>query len=287
MNAKTFVTLVLGMIAMRWEAWTADQPPLKERIAAAAGAVKDPVQPAAPRRVLMLSLAEGFKHGVMPTVAEAYRALSEHTGVFTFEDTKDKGVINAERLAQVDTLILNNTSLLKLDETQRAALLGYVRGGGGLVGIHAATDAFSDWPEGAALLGGIFDGHPWNAPGTWRIIPEEPDHPLNRGFGGEGFSLRDEIYQFKAPYDRANLRVLLKLDWSDESNHKVNKNDIKRTDEDFAISWIRREGEGRVFYTSLGHNDDVFTHAGVLQHLLDGLQYATGDRKVDDAPSKR
>ena len=53
---------------------------------------------------------------------------------------------------------------------------------------------------------------------------------------------------------------------------------------DFPMSWIRRHGKGRVFYTGLGHGPDVFSNARVLEHLLAGIQYALGDLAADDAP---
>jgi type 1 glutamine amidotransferase len=53
---------------------------------------------------------------------------------------------------------------------------------------------------------------------------------------------------------------------------------------DFPMSWIRRHGKGRVFYTGLGHGADVFTNPQMLQHILAGIQYALGDLVADDAP---
>jgi type 1 glutamine amidotransferase len=62
-----------------------------------------------------------------------------------------------------------------------------------------------------------------------------------------------------------------------------NEAEIKE-DMDFPMSWIRRHGKGRVFYTGLGHGADVFTNAQMLQHILAGIQYALGDLVADDAP---
>src|SRR5690606_10399621 len=122
-----------------------------------------------------------------------------------------------------DAVVLNNTTQLKLPDAGKQALLEFVRKGKGLVGIHAATDSFYDWPEGAAMLGGLFDGHPWGAGGTWAFKLDEPAHPLNAAWVGKGFKLQDEIYQFKSPYTRADRRVLVSLDLSDAATGGVEK----------------------------------------------------------------
>ena len=59
---------------------------------------------------------------------------------------------------------------------------------------------------------------------------------------------------------------------------------VRKQDMDFPMSWIRRQGKGRVFYTGLGHGPDVFSNARMLEHLLAGIQYALGDLAADDAP---
>jgi type 1 glutamine amidotransferase len=60
-----------------------------------------------------------------------------------------------------------------------------------------------------------------------------------------------------------------------------------RTDHDYALSWIRREGRGRVFYEAHGHHERVYAMTPMLEHLLAGAQYALGDLRADDAPSIR
>ena len=62
---------------------------------------------------------------------------------------------------------------------------------------------------------------------------------------------------------------------------------MKREDKDFAVSWVRPYGSGRVFYTSFGHDKRAFLNPATLSHILDGLQYTLGDLKVDDTPKSR
>jgi type 1 glutamine amidotransferase len=130
------------------------------------------------------------------------------------------------------------------------------------------------------MLGGLFDGHPWGADGTWAFQLDDPAHVLNRAWKGKGFKLQDEIYQFKSPYSRSDRRVLVSLDLADPATGAV-QNGINRKDKDFAVAWIKQEGKGRVFYCSLGHAANVFQDPGVLRFYLDGIQYATGDLEAD------
>jgi len=104
---------------------------------------------------------------------------------------------------------------------------------------------------------------------------------LNAAFDGKPFVIADEIYQFGAPYSRDKLRVLLSLE---PAKIDPAKPGIKRTDDDFAISWVRQYGKGRVFYCSLGHRDEIFWNPQILAHYLAGIQFALGDLSADAAP---
>lgn len=245
------------------------------------------IPPQTPRRVLVFWRCEGFFHG--SGIAAGNRAIElmgQKTGAFQTDVTDDYAAFDPASLARYDAVILNNTTRLKIpDDTKKQALLAFVRNGKGLVGIHAATDNFYDWPEAAAMIGGLFDGHPWGGGGTWAFKLDEPDHPLTRAFAGKGFKLKDEIYQFKAPYTREDRRVLLTLDLSDPTTGGVQKG-VKRTDGDFAVAWIKHEGKGRVFYCGLGHAGNVFKEPAVLRFFLDGTQFALGDLKLDASPRK-
>jgi type 1 glutamine amidotransferase len=135
------------------------------------------------------------------------------------------------------------------------------------------------------MIGGLFDGHPWGANGTWALKLDEPAHTIVKAFNAQNFKIKDEIYQFKGSYSREKCRVLISVDLSDEVTR--NRPNQKREDKDNAVCWIRPYGAGRVFYCSLGHNAEVFTHSGVLGTYLAGIQYALGDLKCDDTPSKK
>ena len=178
--------------------------------------------PKQPRRVLVFWRCEGFFHGQgIAGGNQAIESMGKATGAYTADISRDYEVFTPANLAKYDAVVLNNTTGLKLSAEQQQALLDFVNSGKGLVGVHAATDNFYDWPEGASMLGGLFSGHPWGGGGTWAFKIDEPDHTLTRAFGGKGFKLRDEIYQFKDPYTRNDRRVLLSLDLSDKDTGDV------------------------------------------------------------------
>ena len=104
---------------------------------------------------------------------------------------------------------------------------------------------------------------------------DEPEHPLNRVWGGKSFRMHDEFYELAKPYSRSDRQVLLTLDPEDPATAGVKP--IFRKDKDYAVSWIKKCGEGRVFYCMFGHNGEVFQNPAVLQFELDGIQYALGD----------
>jgi len=271
----TAASVILGLTS---SAMAAVNPADLEKVEAALPD-KPTAKPAKPRKILVINLCHGFRHGSIPLGAATLSLMGEKTGAFTTDDTDDLGTLTPENLAKYDAVCLNNTTRLKITDDQKKALADFVKGGGGLIGIHAASDNFYDWPEGAAMVGGLFNGHPWGGGGTWAVKIDEPDHPLCKGFGGVGFREKEEIYKLKDPYSRENLRVLVSLDMEEGSNRPG------REDGDNAISWIQSIEKGRCFYTSFGHNNHIFWNEAILQHMLDGIQYALGDLKCDDTPS--
>jgi type 1 glutamine amidotransferase len=239
-----------------------------------------PATPQRPRRLLIYTDCRGFVHSSIPHCTAAIQALGWRTGAFDSDVSADPEVFRPASLARYDAICFNNTTGTLFDDPAlRESLLDFVRAGGGIVGIHAATDCFYEWPAFGELMGGYFDGHPWNEEVTLHV--ENADHPLTQMFGEAPFAVADEIYQFRAPYSRDKLRVLLTLDTKQTD---MNKSGIKRDDNDFAVSWIHPYGAGRVFYCSLGHRHDIFTNTTILEHYLAGIQYALGDLPADATP---
>ncbi len=247
----------------------------------AAAPDKAAVQPKQPRRMLVFNLCEGYKHSSVPYVAKALEVIGQKTGAFETVNSDDMAVFEAENLAKFDAVCFNNTTRLTFENKQyRRNLMDFVRGGKGIVGIHAATDNFYNWPEAAEMFGGIFVSHPWTANGTWAVKIDEPEHKLTEPFGAEGFKISDEIYLVKQLKLRDNSRILLSLDFSDPAT-------LERDNKypDVPVSWVRDFGKGRVFYCSLGHNHDVLWNPAVLEHYMLGIQFAMGDLEADTTPS--
>ena len=240
-----------------------------------------------PRKLLVFWRCEGYFHTSIPVVNKALELMGEKTGAYDVVITDDYSVFTPQKLRQFDAVCLNNTTGLKFDPKETPerckALMDFVKSGKGIVGVHAGTDNFNQWPEGQEMMGGKFTGHPWGGGGTWAIKIDEPDHPLMRAFRGKGFKINDEIYRTDPPlYSRGKQRVLMSLDMSDPATRNVKG--FKPTDTDTGISWIKTWGKGRIFYCSLGHNDHIFWNRAILRHYLDGIQFAFGDYKVDTKP---
>ncbi|MCJ7777957.1 MAG: ThuA domain-containing protein [Sedimentisphaerales bacterium] len=245
------------------------------------------VKPEKPRKLLVFNLCQGFRHSSIPYWDKALEIMAQKTGAFNVVESNDLNVFKAESLKEFDAVCFNNTTGLKLSpETTPelcTGLMEFVKNGKGVIGIHAATDNFNQWPEAQEMMGGKFTGHPWGASGTWAIKIDEPNHPLMLPFKGQGFKIKDEIYRTEPPlYSRDKQLVLMSLDMSDPNTRNVK--DFKDTDVDTGISWIKTWGQGRVFYCSLGHDHAVTWNPAVLEHYLRGIQFALGDLKVEAKP---
>ena len=354
-----------------------------------------PARPARPRRVLMLAHSPGFTHSSIPLAARTVEELGRKTGGWSTTVSYDPNVITTENLKQYDAIVLNSTVGAFLDEAgdqavtdaRRAAFLGFVRGGKGLVGIHAASDAYhagqantpftraapmpallaavmvaqgdknadqkltsiefvalidawlealdsaktnrisetefaerfaaivppgagrgargggrgggvavgrgtapsgATWPDFNRMIGGIFKSHPWQ---RVPVRIEDAGSPLTVMFKNSSFEFQDETYSFfQDSWSRTNVRVLMSIDYArmSEADKALESNASARTDGDYGLSWIRRDGSGRVFYCALGHREDgIYRSTEMLQHLLAGIQYAIGDLKAEDSPSVR
>ena len=145
------------------------------------------------------------------------------------------------------------------------------------------------WPEWNKIIGGYFKFH-WNDPQLITVKIDDPKSPLTVMFGGQDFEIRDETYTYaQHSFSRENVHVLTSVNYDKMSAEDKAKEpaDTRRTDGDYALSWIRREGKGRLFYEAHGHHERVYAMTPMLEHMLAGIQYAIGDLKADDTPSKK
>lgn len=222
---------------------------------------------AQPLRVLYFTLSAGFKHEVIPESERILQQLGERSGQFEVTVSQDPALLDARTLAGYDVLMFYTTGELPISRQQKADLLAFVEGGKGFVGVHSASDTFYDWPAYGRMLGGYFDKHPWHEDITVRV--EDPTHPATRHLPAR-FDIHDEIYQFK-DWARDDVHMLLSLD---TASVDLAARDVHRSDGDFALGWTRQHGEGRVFYTALGHRPEVWNDPRFQQMLVHALLWS-------------
>ena len=287
MRQRSGPTVVFIALIVLFSAWTQGAAPVAvaqeplEKVAAAMPE-KAPAKPARPRKLLVFTLTKGFRHGSIPLAAKALEIMGEKTGAFEVVSSDDVAMLKPENLAKFDAFCSDQcTGSLTDDEALKQSLLDFVRSGKGYIGIHAATDV-GGWkfPEYHEMIGGVFAGHPFR---RISVKLDDPACPINAVFEGKGFEISDEIYIFRDPYSREKLRVLLSIDWE---NARIGKGG-NRADNDYALSWIREYGKGRVFYCAFGHDDAIWWNPAILGHYLAGIQYALGDLKADATPSAK
>jgi type 1 glutamine amidotransferase len=141
------------------------------------------------------------------------------------------------------------------------------------------------WPDFNTLIGGYFKFH-WADPQLITVKIDDPNSPLTTMFHGKEFEIHDETYTFQQEsFSRKNVHVLTSIDYDKMSPDDKAMESHPRKDADYALSYIRREGRGRVFYEGHGHSDRVYAMTPMLDHLRAGIQYALGDLQADDSPS--
>lgn len=248
----------------------------------------------APIRVLMVTATHGFRHtyGIEGAV-ELMREL-EKTTELRVDTTENLTTLNAANLARYDLLFFANSTLriAPKDTTpaalravrlraprpdavtaeQQKAVMDFVRSGKGVVVAHAGLDASYGWDAYREMVGGgLFESHPWTK--HLRVVNEATSHPAASHLS-DGFWIREEFYILdRSP--RATSRVLLSLD-----NTSLGAPNMGRlpapANSDHPVSWMRTEGQGRVFATILGHFRDTWQRPEFVQHLLTGMRMAAG-----------
>jgi type 1 glutamine amidotransferase len=118
--------------------------------------------------VLVFSKTSGFRHSSIPQGIAAIKTLGAAYG-FDVDATEDSARFTDVILANFRAVLFLNTTGTILDADQKAAFERYIRGGGGFVGIHSASDTEYDWPWYGSLVGAYFKSHPEIHPATVRI----------------------------------------------------------------------------------------------------------------------
>jgi cytochrome c len=217
------------------------------------------------QRVLVFSKTKGYYHESIPDGVAAVQKLGAENG-FRVDTTKDASQFSADNLKRYKAIIFLSTTLDVLNEDQQKAMEGYIQGGGGFVGVHAAADTEYDWPWYNKLVGAYFKSHPNNPnvrKATINVIDKQ--HPATEGLP-EQWERSDEWYNYKDI--NPDLKVLAKLD---EKSYEGGENG-----DNHPIIWYHEYDGGRAFYTGGGHTKESFADPVFMKHLLGGIEYAMG-----------
>ena len=246
-------------------------------------------KPKKARKLLVMDLCVngGYYHATIPQGNLALELIGKHTEAYTPVFSNDLSNLRYPAIKQFDAVFLNNVEgEMFIDPELMSGLLRYVREGGGVGGLHAATWASVDVPEYGELMGSQTGAHKYNGePGTIRI--EEPGTPLTAHFASKSFDVIDEFYHFLpgGPYSRDKLRVLISMD---PAKTTLSGNQYTtRPDNDYGMVWIKSEGKGRVFNCALGHRPDFYQNPEMEKLLLAATQFILGDLDADTTPSAK
>lgn len=231
----------------------------------------------APRKkVLVVTHAAGFKHSSRETGAAFVRFLGTVTkqwDVVGEADTKEtlQAWMTPEKLQGVDLVFFSNTTGdLGLTSDQKKAFYDWISNGGAYAGIHSAGDTYHGDADYLNLVRGEFLTHGPQV--KVEVRNQDPKHPATKDLP-ESFEIFDEIYEYKN-WERGRVHVLLSMPRHPQS----------KAPGDFPVAWTNRVGKGRMFYTSLGHREDVFLNPLYSKHVIGGMRWALGLESGDDTP---
>ena len=257
------------------------------------------------KHLLVVTVTKGFRHGSIPVAEETIQKLGDSTGDWDTEfvrtDDEMKAKMTPDALKKYDAVVFaNTTGVLPLPDPQ--GFLDYIKAGHGFAAMHSGSDTLHEWPgqkpgEVSAyidMLGGEFlthhaqcaiDAHAEDlrSPAT-RFLKKaakgvsadtqkdltKETLPVTDAKGGTTWKAFDEIYLLKNN-DRSKVHVLLSLDkYPNDGSADANKPG------DHLIAWVKSYGEGRVFYTELGHRDEMWRDPNYQQHITGGIRFALG-----------
>lgn len=239
-------------------------------LAAAAGALALPVPASAKgERILVFSHSTGYRHASVEAGVAALKALGARRGM-TVVASEDPSMFDGDKLKTFDAIVLLNNSTKRDDPAtewwvgrRRKALQAFVHRGGGIVGIHAASDSHYNWPWYGRLIGGWFTSHPKGTP-TGRVTVVDPRHPANKGLSNPP-PRTDEWYYFE-DLD-PTTHPLATIDPASIGEKDSNPN---------PAAWSHEFEGARVFYTAMGHTPESYSEPWFLRHLEGGLNWVIG-----------
>ncbi len=169
----------------------------------------------------------------------------------------DYSALNGENLEKYDLLLLYTTGNNRFGADVEA-VKKFVEGGKSLIGIHNASDTFTDNPDFISLLGGRFRHHP--AQLDIKVEITDAEHPIVKGI--KGFTVHDELYLFNDFHPERVHLLAQTRSYNDDDNGPV------------PICWTREQGKGKVFYLSLGHNPSVIADPKWQDLFMNGVKWS-------------
>ena len=208
---------------------------------------------------------KGFVHDNIAVCAAALKELCAKEGLQA-EVSDDPAVFSEAGLAKREAVVFaNSNNEAFATDAQRGALLDYVYRGGAFMGIHSATGSERKSEAFKQMLGGRFAWHPPLQPFTMRV--NDRRHPATAHLG-ETWSWADEAYVCDC---ETGVHVLLDLDVATLVKAPRDKRLDTFVNGHYPLAWCRRHGDGRVFYTALGHKKEYYQDAAFRKHLIKGL----------------
>jgi uncharacterized protein len=254
-----------------------------------------------PAKILLYTRSQFFQHSVIkpgkdggPSLVEQTLTTLGATHGFTIEHTKDGSVFTAEKLQTYDAFAFYTTGDLTAEGGDKQppmsiegkeALFAAVKGGKGFIGFHSASDTFhaESGPHSyivdkvpslySVMLGAEFIEH--GKQQETKAITIDATFPGIEDYK-DGLSLTEEWYSLKQfPND---LHVLQVLDTSTMQGTMYQRGN-------YPITWIHPYGQGKVFYTAMGHREDVWASPAYQKLICGGIDYALHRVTVDDSPN--
>ena len=222
-----------------------------------------------PDHILYFTHSAGYRHEVIPVSREILKQIGEIAPRFEVDATENVAVFTAQNLRRYGAIMFFTAGELLMNDVQKQALIDFVRDGGGFLGVHSATDTFYKWPEYGKLIGGYFDQHPWHQ--SVRIDVADRSDPLV-AFLGASIAISDEIYQIR-DFDAGGSHVLMRLD---PASVDLTRNNVHQHPYGWPLAWTRAYGNGRVFYTALGHEEAVWRDSRYQTLLRNAVFWAIG-----------
>ncbi|HON07130.1 MAG TPA: ThuA domain-containing protein [Verrucomicrobiota bacterium] len=280
-----------------------------------------------PKKLLLVTVTTGFRHSSIPTAEKVITKLARESGAFTVdlvqqppnkpnppkkpqnptpedeakykedlekykaEDAKWQAEVkkvleklSPDNLKKYDGVIFANTTG-DLPLPDRQAFIDWIKEGHAFIGMHSASDTFHGFKAYIEMLGGEFKSH--GAQASVECINEDPQHCSCKHLSQQ-WPVFDEIYIMKN-FNRDTVHTLLGLD--KEPNNK--------TPGYYPVSWCKEFGKGKVFYTSLGHREDIWddetpanfkrqnspdVSRAYQKHILGGIKWAVGLEPGDAKP---